>query len=184
MLSCSCKFRTTRRPIVSYACQTQCASDAAELEAPEGCGQAIPCCGRAVPGWSARTQLGRPRLFSTNPGYVHKPVLMAAPLGLVGALLVAAKVARDVSRKRKQEQIMEEVGYGYRRPNFRFGTTDVQVYCYFRSLQYRKGLAVPLEQAMQVRDGMITQMEVGLRETSSKEGLLMLPSYIDILPTG
>ncbi|GAB4822195.1 hypothetical protein N2152v2_009241 [Parachlorella kessleri] len=50
--------------------------------------------------------------------------------------------------------------------------------------EYRKGLAVPLEQALQVRDGMITQMEIGLRETGSKQGLLMLPSYIDILPTG
>nr|AHF54566.1 hexokinase 2 [Parachlorella kessleri] len=82
---------------------------------------------------------------------------MAAPLGFVGALLIAAKVARGVSRKRKQDEIMEE---------------------------YRKGLAVPLEQALQVRDGMITQMEIGLRETGSKQGLLMLPSYIDILPTG
>ncbi len=36
---------------------------------------------------------------------------MAAPLGFVGALLIAAKVARDVSRKRKQDEIMEEVGY-------------------------------------------------------------------------
>lgn len=52
------------------------------------------------------------------------------------------------------------------------------------SLQYRGTLAVPLERALEVRDAMIKQMETGLAEHNSKEGLLMLPSYIDILPTG
>ena len=51
-------------------------------------------------------------------------------------------------------------------------------------MQYRAALEVPLEQALAVRDAMIRQMEVGLAEHGSKRGLLMLPSYIDILPTG
>lgn len=54
----------------------------------------------------------------------------------------------------------------------------------FSFVQYRAALQVPLEQALRVRDALISQMEIGLAEHHSKRGLLMLPSYIDILPTG
>lgn len=45
-------------------------------------------------------------------------------------------------------------------------------------------MEVPVQQAVIVKDALLQQLEIGLREKQSKHGLLMLPSYIDVLPTG
>lgn len=108
---------------------------------------------------------------------------MAQIVAAAALAFVASRVARDLAKKRKQDDILDEVRWT--------GAAEMQLgiaiwarHALVSSLQYRGTLVVPLERALEVRDAMIKQMETGLAEHNSKEGLLMLPSYIDILPTG
>ena len=48
--------------------------------------------------------------------------------------------------------------------------------------QLRELFRVPLAQVERLRDAMVQQMEAGLE--GKPGGLLMLPSYVDILPSG
>lgn len=116
---------------------------------------------------------------------------LAGPLGVLGALFLTSRISRSISRKRKQDEILQEVRSLRTLSVSFFRATQKAPSPHIRSLQvlltwlqYRGALAVHLEQALQVQDAMIKQMEAGLAEYNSKEGLLMLPSYIDILPTG
>lgn len=49
-------------------------------------------------------------------------------------------------------------------------------------MQYRTLFDVPKDKLLALKNGMLEQMELGLQ--GKEGGLMMLPSFVDILPTG